>query len=265
MQTSETIGQLAEALAKAQGEFTNPERNRTVKVTTKAKEGRPAGSYTFDYATFDAILAITRPILAKHGLAVIQGISTDVNKVTVTTRIAHSSGEWIQDQITAHSESSDLQSVGSACTYLKRYSYTAMLNIASEEDDDGNAAAGNDAEKNEKQKPACPKCGKTNFVYSNKPDQGPGWFCWSNKEKQKFGCGHKWIDEPEQQPPLTEEEATYIAEVQKELLTVDTLPKLEAIGFILATKSEAIKRAARPLYESKLKVLKSEGNGKSAA
>src|SRR4026209_1483975 len=119
MKTSEQIGRLLEALSAAQGKFTNPERNRTVRVATKAREGREAGSYTFDYATFDAILAGSRPILAQNGLAVSQGVSTKENHVTVTTRLAHASGEWVEDEISGDADSHDLQAIGSCCTYLK--------------------------------------------------------------------------------------------------------------------------------------------------
>lgn len=263
MKTSEQIGQLFDALSKAQGEFVNPERNRTVKVTTKAKEGRAAGSYTFDYATFDAILASTRPILAKYGLAVVQGVSTEANKVTVTTRIGHASGEWIEDHITGQADAADLQAIGSATTYLKRYSYTALLNIAAEEDDDGNAGAGNEAERTEKQKPACPKCGKNTFVYANKPEQGPGWFCWLNKDKGKLGCGHKWTETEKPEPPaeLTDDERAYVHDAQMEIVGAGSEEELMSLGEEIKKKSAAVQNALRGLFRSRLEVLK----GQSAA
>lgn len=197
MKTSEKIGEITKALAAAQGEFTNPERNRTVRVATKAKEGKPAGSYTFDYATFDNILAATRPILAKHALAVIQGVSTKENHVTVTTRVAHSSGEWYEDEITGAADNADIQAIGSTCTYLKRYSYTAMLNIAAEEDDDGVAGAGNDAEKFDRDTlPNCPKCKTNKSVIVGKAEYGGGFVCFA----KKGGCGEKWQPETEPLP-----------------------------------------------------------------
>ena len=191
MRTSEAIGQLAAALANAQGEFENPERNRTVRVATKPKDGKPAGSYTFDYATFDAILAQTRPILAKHGLAVVQAVSTSGRTVTVTTRLLHSSGEWLEESMSGEADSADLQAIGSATTYLKRYSYTGLLSIAAEEDDDGAAGSGHEAEKSERLPlPDCPKCGTNKSVIIGKPEYGGGYVCFG----KKGGCGAKWQD-----------------------------------------------------------------------
>ena len=65
MKASDTIGQITEALAAFQATITNPPRNRTVNVP---------GKYSFDYATFDAILALVRPALAAQGLAFVQGL-----------------------------------------------------------------------------------------------------------------------------------------------------------------------------------------------
>lgn len=150
MKTSETIGHLAAALATAQAEYPGIDKNRHVKVQFKN-----GGGYEHDYATFDNILASVRPVLGKNGLAVLQGIETSETKdekdgtiyiiVTVTTRIVHASGEWIEDSIWAVAESGEPQKIGSCTTYLKRYAYCSMLNIAADEDDDGNAASGNNA------------------------------------------------------------------------------------------------------------------------
>ena len=280
MKTSDTIGQIAKALSAAQGEFTNPERNRTVSV--KMKNG---GSYTFDYATFDAILALTRPILARHGLAVVQGVSTDGNKVTVTTRVAHASGEWYEDSITGTAESGDIQAIGSTCTYLKRYSYTAMLNIAAEEDDDGVAASGHDADKfDRKDLPNCPKCSTNKSVIVGKPEYGGGFVCFG----KKGGCGEKWSDQPPADPPPsdkparkgtakqqadklaaehgmktgdqlpTADELDQINEYQQLIAGATDLDQLKTISDTLKNKSQAVKDKVRPLYAAKQGVLKGQ-------
>lgn len=188
MRTSESIDQLATALAAAQGEFTNPERNRDVKVTMKA-----GGSYTFAYATFDAIIEMVRPPLAKHGLMITQPCSLVEHCAIVTTRLAHKSGQWIEDDISwGILENDGPQQLGSILTYLKRYSLVGMLGIASEEDDDGNAASGNQAESKPRAKlPACPKCGESKGVIVGKEEYGGGLVCF----KAKGGCGHKWHPE----------------------------------------------------------------------
>lgn len=94
------------------------------------------------YAPLDAIIEATRPVLAKHGLAVMQSPWFEEGKAGVQTRIIHKGG---------HSESSSLllplkdqspQGVGSAITYARRYALAAVLGIASEDDDDGNVSTG---------------------------------------------------------------------------------------------------------------------------
>jgi hypothetical protein len=194
MQTTATIAELACALAKAQGEFQNPERNRTVTVATKA-----GGSYSFTYATIDAVFNMARPILAKHGLSVIQCPSVGDSELIVTTRLMHASGEWIEEALAIKTASADPQALGSLVTYMKRYSYCAILGIAADEDDDGNAVSGNTVSEAKSREPnACPQCGKTASVIKGKEEYGGGWLCWKKKE----GCGHSWQDAPAE-PPKT--------------------------------------------------------------
>ena len=167
MKTSELIGDLAAALAEAQAEFVNPDKNRA--VTVQMKNG---GSYSFEYATFDNILAMARPIMGRHGLAVIQGIGTHETEpdaqgaiytiVTVTTRIAHKSGQWIEDAIAAVAENAEPQKIGSCTTYLKRYAYTSLVGIAAEEDDDGAAAGGHESAPRQRAEPKAKAAPKAN-------------------------------------------------------------------------------------------------------
>jgi hypothetical protein len=142
MRTSETetsnLGELAKALAAAQSELKNPTRNRTVRV--KMSSG---GSYSFEYATLDAILDSLRPVLSKHGLALISAVDGSV----CTTRLIHTSGQWIETSIPIMVAGSGAQAYGSAITYARRYGISSLLPIAAEEDDDANAAEGNEATK----------------------------------------------------------------------------------------------------------------------
>lgn len=142
MKTSEAINELATALAKAQGSFSNPERNRTVTVQTKT-----GGKYTFDYATLDAILEMARPHLSTNGLALIQPVTIEGEWVLVTTRLMHGSGQWIEESLAMKPEDMSPQKVGSAATYGRRYGLISLLGIASEEDDDGNHASGNSVDR----------------------------------------------------------------------------------------------------------------------
>lgn len=138
MNASSELNELAAALAVAQGKFQNPDRNRTVKVKTKA-----GGEYSFKYATLDSILEMLRPIMADSGLAVVQPATTSDGAVIVETRLMHSSGQWLEDSLAISFRSADPQELGSLITYMRRYALCSMLGIASEEDDDGNAASGN--------------------------------------------------------------------------------------------------------------------------
>lgn len=153
MKTSDNIADLAAALATAQGEFTNPDRNRTVKVAL-----RSGSSYQFAYATLDGILSVVRGPLSSHGLAVIQAVATESVEgqgvlVTVTTRLLHASGQWLESDMLAISPG-EIQAIGSTITYLRRYSLVSLLAIAAEEDDDGNVAAGNQVQHIKSKKPA---------------------------------------------------------------------------------------------------------------
>lgn len=160
MKASDTIGQLTEALAAFQSTITNPARNRTVNVP---------GKYSFDYATFDAILALVRPALASQGLAFVQGLDNVDGKPFVVTRLSHKSGEWIEASTpVVAAQGNGPQAFGSSITYAKRYALTAMLGISADEDDDGAAAADHKAEKTDR--PAKP----ANAPHPNAPTDEPG-------------------------------------------------------------------------------------------
>lgn len=135
---SESINNLAAALAKAQGQFTNPERNREVEVRTKT-----GGSYKFRYATLDNILAMARKPLSENGLSVVQTVAGVNGALFLETTLMHASGQWIRTMLPISVEGGGNQALGGAITYAKRYAITAMLGIAADDDDDGNAAEGN--------------------------------------------------------------------------------------------------------------------------
>jgi hypothetical protein len=145
---SQEFGKIAEALAKAQGAFTNPPRNREVKVPTKS-----GGSYTFAYATLDAILDMVRQPLAANGLCYVHTLAERGGKFRLVTRLIHTSGQWIESEAPLFVAEQSNQAFGSALTYMKRYALCALLGIAADEDDDANAAEGNVAEKRDRAPP----------------------------------------------------------------------------------------------------------------
>lgn len=128
MNTSESTTKIAPALAKALGEIAN--------ATKDAKNPH----FKSTYATLAAVIDATKSTLHAHGLVVIQAPGWHESRVTVTTRIMHESGEWIESVAETPIPKQDAQAVGSAVTYLRRYSLAALCGIT-QEDDDGNAAA----------------------------------------------------------------------------------------------------------------------------
>jgi len=90
------------------------------------------------YADLGTIIESVRPLLTKHGLSFVQFPSGEYQ---LTTIILHVSGEWIEDTFTMKPVDNKPQSIGSMLTYARRYALGAVLGIATEEDDDGNAAS----------------------------------------------------------------------------------------------------------------------------
>ena len=134
------IDQLATALAKAQAVITNPARNREVEVRTKT-----GGSYKFRYATLDAIIDAIRKPLTDNGLWFTQTLENGDGKYRLVTTLLHSSGQSLRSETPLLLQDAGNQAFGSALTYMRRYALTAMLGVAADEDDDGNAADGNEA------------------------------------------------------------------------------------------------------------------------
>lgn len=136
LRTSSTIGKLAEALAKAQADF-----------KPVLKDCRNP-YYNSKYADLSNVIEATRGALSKNGLVVLQSPRMDNEEVFLTTLLMHSSGEWISDDLRVPgtgkgkdgTERFDVQTVGSAITYARRYAYQSFVGVAAEEDDDGNAA-----------------------------------------------------------------------------------------------------------------------------
>ena len=130
MTSSETIGAIAPALIKAQSQMQGI-----------SKEGKnPA--FKSKYVTLDSILDTLRPILTSNGLMLTQGSQQPetMQTVTVESRIIHTSGEWISTTVTIPVTKPDAHGLGSALTYGRRYSVSALLAISADEDDDANAS-----------------------------------------------------------------------------------------------------------------------------
>ena len=133
--SSESIGKLAAALAKAQGELTNPEKSL---VATIRSDEPSAGERTFRYAPLSTGLDIVRKVLGQHEIATIQSTSIDetAGLINLTTALAHASGEWISSNwpVCAVSEITMPHRMGAALTYARRYALFTLVGIAGEDD-----------------------------------------------------------------------------------------------------------------------------------
>lgn len=120
--------ELFAAMAKAQGEIENASKNAA----------NP--HFRSKYADLAEVLNTVRPVLSKHGLSLMQATGFDGTLVHVTTILAHEAGGYVTTVSSCQPAKTDAQGVGSATTYLRRYSAAAVAGVA-QEDDDGNAAA----------------------------------------------------------------------------------------------------------------------------
>ena len=122
---------LMAAMAKAQGEFKPIEKNRTVRMTTKA-----GGTIQFRYADLDEILSKTRPALSANGLALIQTVEHGQNGAMLTCKLMHSGGGIVTSEtlLPVGANMGDPKAFGAAITYFRRYMVTAMLGVAADDD-----------------------------------------------------------------------------------------------------------------------------------
>jgi hypothetical protein len=129
--SSETIGAIAAALAKAQAELTNPEKSL---VATIRPDGPGEPERSFRYAPLSSGLEIVRKTLGQHEIATMQATAIDQSAgiVSLTTMLAHSSGEWIASDwpVCAISETATPHRMGAALTYARRYALFTLVGIA---------------------------------------------------------------------------------------------------------------------------------------
>jgi hypothetical protein len=134
---SESIGAIAAALAKAQGELANPEKLLT--ATIRSANPRESDR-TFRYAALSTGLDIVRKSLGRHEIATVQttAIDNEAGLIRLTTVLAHSSGEWLSSEwpVCALSETAAPRRMGAALTYARRYALFTLVGIAGEDDFD---------------------------------------------------------------------------------------------------------------------------------
>src|SRR6478752_9241866 len=133
--SSESIGAIAAALAKAQGELTNPEKSLIATIRSPFPK---AGDRTFRYASLASGLDIVRKCLGQHGIATVQttAIDNEAGQIQLTTVLAHESGEWIASEwpVCPISQTNTPHLMGAALSYARRYALFALVGIAGEDD-----------------------------------------------------------------------------------------------------------------------------------
>lgn len=135
--SSETIGAIAGALAKAQAELTNPEKSLTGIIPAACSQGQDR---TFRYAPLSSGLDVVRKCLGRHEIAAMQTTAIDDQSglIHLTTVLAHSSGEWVSSDwpVCPVSETAEPHRMGAALTYARRYALFTLVGIAGEDDMD---------------------------------------------------------------------------------------------------------------------------------
>jgi len=133
--SSESIGTIAAALAKAQAQLVNREKSL---VATVRSDGRRGAEQTFRYAPLSSGLDIVRKTLSQHEIATVQTTAIDeaAGIVRLSTVLAHASGEWIASEwpVCPIAETERPQRMGAALTYARRYALFTLVGIAGEDD-----------------------------------------------------------------------------------------------------------------------------------
>lgn len=135
MRTSKELNEIGKALSEAQADF--PVLPKTKKVTVKTHDGK---SYSYTYADLATIIETILPITSKHGLSILQLPSFKEGRSTLITRLLHNSGQWIECELPLRTQRDGAQAMGSALTYMRRYGMSAILCLATDEDEDGQLA-----------------------------------------------------------------------------------------------------------------------------
>jgi hypothetical protein len=133
--SSDRIGALAAALAKAQAEIANPEKSLTATIVSPFPR---EGSRTFRYAPLSSGLDLVRKCLGQHEIATVQttAIDRDSGLIRLTTTLVHASGEWVSSDwpVCPVSETAAPHRLGAALTYARRYALFTLVGIAGEDD-----------------------------------------------------------------------------------------------------------------------------------
>lgn len=135
MRKSESIAELAKALAKAQAKMPVVRKEHTATVPLKS-----GGQFSYKYADLADTIQAALPVLAENGISLVQSPAGGLNDQWLTILLIHESGEWLEDDMPLYMPKADAQGQGSAITYARRYQLSAFIGVAPDADDDGGAA-----------------------------------------------------------------------------------------------------------------------------
>ena len=134
-QSSERIGTIAAALARAQAELANPEKTLIAVIRSPFPR---EDDRAFRYASLASGLDIIRKTLSQQEIATVQTtrIEQTTGQIHLTTLLAHASGEWISSDwpVCASKDFEAPHRMGAALTYARRYALFALVGIAGEDD-----------------------------------------------------------------------------------------------------------------------------------
>lgn len=128
MNKSEQLGELFAAMSKAQGEM------KPAVMDSKNPH------FQSKFASLTAVKDSYQAALSKHQLSIQQFVEFQENAYTIETILGHSSGQWISSTLRLILNKQDMQGLGSAVTYSRRYAISAILGVVDTEDDDANAS-----------------------------------------------------------------------------------------------------------------------------
>lgn len=125
-QMSANIAEISGALASAQGELESANKGNS--------------GYGYNYSDLNTVIATAKPVLSKNNLAIVQLVGKEVDgKVVLTTILSHSSGQWFKTTsalpIVEMKSCNRAQEFGASLSYLRRYTYQAILGMSSEDND----------------------------------------------------------------------------------------------------------------------------------
>ena len=94
------------------------------------------------YASLKSCLDTVRPVLARHGLVLSQFVVSSENGADrLVTRLLHQSGQFVEDEGISLVGSDNMQKLGSAMSYGRRYGLLSVLGLVGDPDDDAEIAS----------------------------------------------------------------------------------------------------------------------------